>query len=335
MFLAQLAKSESDASVEHEVISIPLSILPEAQRVDDAFQSQLRTCVVDSFLEVLNAAIIYSSVHGNQLLTEEDVRLGVLHYIRQSRDFPHLQGFVDPIEERGADKSSEWLPPTAARAGDGWKESEDSSEEMLTGSVDFSETESESDYEVDTYYVNVRTGTIDTAEDQSSAAITAAIEAIASTAEVAASSAQSAAIVANAAASACITAKPAVAARYMAVSSAVNCVARRAQAVAATLVKYSIEVAKAAEEVAMAVTGAECDAGTDLLILLETPAEWLDLLGCPSVTELLHNEIDADRDRHTAFYVGLIEFLKPHMTIYFERVKSHPDTTSLTEVAAL
>jgi hypothetical protein len=335
MFLAQLAKSESDASVEHEVLSIPLSILPDVQRVDDAFQSQLRTCVVDSFLEVLNAAIIYSSVHGDQLLTEEDVRLGVLHYMRQSRYFPYLQGFVDPIEERGADKSSEWLPPTAVRAGDGWKESDDSSKEMETGSVDFSEAESESDYEVDTYYVNERTGTIDAAEDHDSAAISAAIEAIASTAEAAASSAISAVIVARAAATACKTAKPAVTARYAAVSEAVNRVALRAQAVAAALAKYSTEVAKAAKEVAAAVTAAECEADADLLILLETPAEWLDLLCCPSVTEIIHNEIDADRDRHTAFYVDLIEFLKPHMTIYFERVKSHPDTTSLREVAAL
>jgi hypothetical protein len=206
---------------------------------------------------------------------------------------------------------------------------------MVTGSVDFSETESELDYEVDTYYVNVRTGTIDAAEDQNSATIVAAMEAIASTAEAAASSSQSAVIVARAAATACKTAKPAVTARYAAVSDAVNRVALRAQAVAATLANYSIEVAKAAEEVATAVTAAECEADADLLILLETPAAWLDLLGCPSVTELLHNAIDADRERHTAFYVDLIEFLKPHMTIYFERVKSHPDTTSLREVAAL
>jgi hypothetical protein len=63
-------------------LSFSLDLFEELRCLSEDEQNAVRNCVVDATIGVLESSILYSSLHGRVLLCEEDVELGVLHYIR-------------------------------------------------------------------------------------------------------------------------------------------------------------------------------------------------------------------------------------------------------------
>jgi hypothetical protein len=336
-----------------EPLSVSLTTFPDIKGAVDALVSQLRTCVADTFTNVLDGAISYATRHGDALLSEEDAKLSVLNFIRQMRDADRLRKFVDPAESDRADLSAEWRDPDDDRncncyggydeydSANSYDSDNVGSDEDMDCDVDSDEASCSSD-ELDaagvddTFYIYDPEGFDDPAEPAHKHGTLTAVMAEASRAATAASDAANAAVVAAMAAmDALNAAKPSVAVKYTAVCNATNVAAKLACTVATALATYAADAARAADDVATAVESASTDADTDLLILLDTPAAWLPLLGDATITALLAAEIAVDADKHTTFYKELIETLKPTMKGYAAAIKGHGVKSKLSEVRNL
>lgn len=105
-------------------LSFQLDLVPELQGLDEKIESLLRSCVVDATVEILEFSALYSIRHGKCLLTEEDIQLGVLHYIR-SRTHTRTRNVEKLCEDPdGSDAGSDWEPE--ARTQENAKNSEHS-----------------------------------------------------------------------------------------------------------------------------------------------------------------------------------------------------------------
>jgi hypothetical protein len=224
-----------------EPLSVPLTTFSDIKGADDALVSQLRTCVADTFTNVLDGAISYATRHGGALLTEEDAKLSVLNLIRQMKDADRLKKFVDPVESDRADFSAEWRDPdddgNCKHCCGGYDEYDSAncydsdnvgSDEDVDCNVDSDEASCSSD-ELDAagvddiFYIYDPEGFDDLAEPAHEHGTLTAVMAEASRAATAASDAANAAVdAAKAAMDALNVAEPSVVVKYTAVCNATN-----------------------------------------------------------------------------------------------------------------